>query len=85
MGSDPPSIPTLAGWRCTRNDDGLQRQTDGVRGGEWEVYRLGRFGSGEIMSEEKADYVSEQPAAIIESPRKVKALQDKGLVEHQIS
>ena len=37
------------------------------------------------MSEEQADYaINKQPAAIIESPRKVKALQDKGLVEYQV-
>ena len=53
MGSYPPSIPSLAGWRCTRNDDGLQRQADRVRGGEWEVYQFGCAGSGEIMSGEK--------------------------------
>ena len=37
------------------------------------------------MSEEQADYkFDQQPAAIIESPRKVKALQDNGLVEYQV-
>lgn len=47
------------------------------------------------MSEDQADYVTEavemvwkgydeQPAAIIESPRTVKALQDKGLVDYQV-
>ena len=35
------------------------------------------------MSEEQADY-STQPAAIIESPRKVKALQDNGLTEYKV-
>jgi DNA-binding transcriptional ArsR family regulator len=38
------------------------------------------------MSEEQADYLvdNEQPAAIIESPRKVKALQDNGLRDYQV-
>lgn len=38
------------------------------------------------MSEEQADYSTqnEQPAAIIESPRKVKALQDNGLTEYKV-
>lgn len=37
------------------------------------------------MSEEQGDYsVSEQPAAIIESPRKVKALKDDGLIEYRV-
>ena len=38
------------------------------------------------MSEEQADYLAEneQPAAIIESPRKVIALREKGLIEYQV-